>query len=127
MSDLAGMRILIVEDDPECATSLAELLDAYDCLPTVTHSLSEARQAWTNGQFDLALVDLTLGTQSGLDLALEWLAASEAKAKVVLLSGREPTPRELARFSDGAPPFLLKPVDIDGLIELSASAGRRTV
>jgi DNA-binding response OmpR family regulator len=126
MNELTGMRILIVEDDEECAVSLAELLEAYDCVPAVSHSLAAAREAWSVGRFDLALVDLTLGAENGLDLAIEWLATDEGRGRVVLLSGREPTAAELSRFPDGAAPFLLKPVDIDRLIELSEAVGLRS-
>lgn len=103
----ARPHVLVVEDDQDCAEELAELLECFGCMVTVAAGIGEARVARVASAIRLAVVDLGLAGESGLDLALEW--SGDREVRVVVLSGRTLTPGERAAFTAGPPVVLLKP------------------
>lgn len=116
------IRLLLVEDDPDSAEELAELLESHGMTIRVAATAAEARTLQSNFAPEIALVDLQLGESSGAQLAAEWQA--RGNTVVVLLSGRELTLAERALFgADGPPPLLAKPLNIHALKEL-VLAGR---
>lgn len=107
MTAPASPHVLVVEDDRDCAEELAELLESFGCKVTVAGSVAEARVARIVSAIRLAVVDLGLAGESGLDLALEW--SGDRDVRVVVLSGRTLTPGERAAFVAEPPVVLLKP------------------
>lgn len=107
MTDPAFPHVLVVEDDRDCAEELAELLECFGCKVTLAGSIAEARVARVTSGIRMAVVDLGLAGESGLDLALEW--SGDRDVRVVVLSGRTLTPGESAAFVAGPPVVLLKP------------------
>lgn len=103
-------RVLVVDDDIDCAEELAELLGCIGCLAEVATSPAEARACVARERFDLALVDLHLGTDSGLTLVADW--AHGAGPRVVVISGRALRADEQARIGANPPFCLTKPVDM---------------
>lgn len=68
---MAGKRILIVEDDPEIAESLSDMLELLEHkVAGIAESFDEAFQILEKNEVDLLLLDIQLkGTKSGLDVA----------------------------------------------------------
>lgn len=64
-------RLLVVDDEPENARMLADVLaeEGYDV--AVAHSGAEALRAWESSHFDAALLDALMPDVSGWDLARE--------------------------------------------------------
>lgn len=118
MTMSANCRVLVIDDDTECAGELAELLESYGCETGVAATLSQARDVAEALQPHCAIVDVVMGPDSGIDLALEWAAEGRESPRVVLLSGRALNAAELARFDGPPPPMLLKPADISRLLTL---------
>ncbi len=64
-------RVLIVEDEPDFAAYLAQVLASDGFETNVAHSLEEARNALAGSHFDLLTLDIELGDGSGGDLLVE--------------------------------------------------------
>lgn len=68
---MSGQRILIVEDDPEIAASLSDILELMDHeVVGIAESFVAADQFLEKNEVGLILLDIQLkGSKSGLDLA----------------------------------------------------------
>lgn len=67
---LKGMAVLIVEDEAIINLDLAMTAEAFGARQVVSaHSLEEARTALSVGQFDIAVLDLSLPDGDSLPLA----------------------------------------------------------
>lgn len=117
-------RILVVDDDRECAAELTELLICLGYEASPAHSLSEARAICENRIFDFALVDVELGADSGVDLAIQWRAAGNGVPRPFLLSGRKLSCAEQTLL-EGTVLTLSKPLDLDLLEALIVQQGER--
>ena len=102
------MRVLIVDDEPNIRRTLHVALEAMG------HSVEEAstgRDALKRGEgrpFDVALVDLRLGGESGLDL-LEPLLAQSQRLAVVVITAHASIDTALDAMRRGAFDYLPKP------------------
>ena len=92
--------ILVVEDEAELAAEMAELFDSFGhvaaCAGTVEAALAKLR---AYPSIKGALVDLGLGTESGLDLIRRVAQDPELSArhiKFLVLSGRTPDAEEIS-------------------------------
>ena len=67
----SGERILIVDDEAQVCRLMGRILwqDGHAC--TLANSVSEARELLEAEEFQLAICDINLGSESGLDLATE--------------------------------------------------------
>ncbi|MBC2581411.1 LytTR family DNA-binding domain-containing protein [Clostridium sp. DJ247] len=67
------MNILIVEDDEYQRRNLVKMIEDIDCTYNILEAanLKEARKLLKNNNIDLFYLDISLGTESGLDLASE--------------------------------------------------------
>jgi DNA-binding response OmpR family regulator len=69
MNPAAGIRVLLIEDEPIVAMLAEDLLDSIGCAVVATAAtISEARSAITTVKFDIAMVDINLGGEDGLIL-----------------------------------------------------------
>jgi CheY-like chemotaxis protein len=70
MNPAAGIRVLIVEDEPIVAMLAEDLLDSIGCVIAGTAaSIAEARHAIETIIFDVALIDVNLDGEDGLIVA----------------------------------------------------------
>lgn len=110
------MRILLVEDDPKLAASLAEHVTAegfaLDCVQTY-HAASEAIAA---NAYDCILLDIGLPDGNGLDL-LHDIAQQDYDPGVIILTARGDIDDRLRGLYSGADDYLAKPFS---LLELTA-------
>jgi PAS domain S-box-containing protein len=93
-------RILHVEDD-ESLTRLVDELLSDDADVVAAHTLSDARGRLDSTQYDLVILDISLGDGSGLDLLPLLGGEGRASPPVILYSATEPS-RELAERVQGA-------------------------
>jgi DNA-binding NarL/FixJ family response regulator len=81
-----ALRSLIVDDNPHFLAAARDLLDRQGMdVVGVASSGADAVQLATEFNPDIALVDIDLGDESGLEVARE-LAAGDGQARVVLIS-----------------------------------------
>lgn len=103
-------RILVVDDQPEVADLLRSdlVVDGHEVV--TARSLGEASRLFTqDSQFDLAVVDVMLGQDSGYELAGELIARSTEYLPVLLVTAGT-IDRERA-FAAGADDFIGKPIE----------------
>lgn len=115
-SALAGLRVLLVEDDDAVRAVTQSFLVEMGCLVSAHASASQALAALQGGEgIDLLLTDLSLGQGlRGDQLALRALQVAPS-LKVLLVSGyAAATGRDAATLSW---PLLSKPYDRDSLAE----------
>jgi CheY-like chemotaxis protein len=58
--NLAGLRILVLEDEPIIAMALEELLEDDGARPTVVATLAQAFEALEDAGFDAAVLDINV-------------------------------------------------------------------
>lgn len=93
-------RILHVEDDESLTLLVNELL-SEEADVVAAHSLAEARRAVNSGQYDLVILDITLGDGSGLDILPLLRRPGRVAPPVILYSASEPS-RELTGLVQAA-------------------------
>jgi CheY-like chemotaxis protein len=70
MSDLAGIRVLLIEDEPIVAVLAEDMLDVIGCIVAATvATVSAALAAVASLSFDMAMVDINLDGEDGLAVA----------------------------------------------------------
>ncbi|MEM7269752.1 MAG: response regulator transcription factor [Pseudomonadota bacterium] len=101
------MKVALVEDDEDLCAVIAEQLRGSDefHLVGVGGTLAEG-EALIRSRFDILLVDLRLGAESGIDLIRSARAASPAKIVVISVHGDEKS--TLSAIEAGADGYLLK-------------------
>jgi len=113
---LAGLRVLVVDDDPQVRDALARLLT----LEGASLVLAEHGQACSDlldqdGAFDLVLSDIAMPVLDGIRLQ-QRLARERPALPVILMTGQEPVLGD-ARAGDKPPLILRKPLDTATLRE----------
>ncbi|MET0311568.1 MAG: response regulator, partial [Burkholderiaceae bacterium] len=104
--DETGWRLLLVEDNPDAADTMAMALEAYGYEVTHAGTCSDAIRVGRAGQFDIVLTDLGLPDGSGIEVGREL----SPKVPVIALSGYG-APTDLQRSkSAGFSGHLVKPV-----------------
>ncbi len=103
-------RALVVDDQPEVAELLRTDLaaDGHDVAVSTTLAAAAARIA-NDEPYDLAVIDVMLGADSGYDLA-EWISASSPEYVPILLVTAGTIDRERG-FAAGADDFIGKPIE----------------
>ena len=101
-------RVLIVDDDPEFAEGIADILEAHGYTVAVAHSAEQARSVIQDFDAWVALVDIRLGTDSGLDLIAD---LKEARPGIfcVMISGYTEVESAIRALREGVHEYLRKP------------------
>jgi DNA-binding NarL/FixJ family response regulator len=122
-----GYRILLVDDHPAIRQGVGLLLAlGKHVICGAVPDVAEARRGLDQGNVDLVLLDLSLGTGSGLDL----LAEVTARGLPAVVYSMHEVPETIERaFQAGAQGYVTKREDPEVLLEAVATvmAGRRFV
>ncbi|HET8997366.1 MAG TPA: response regulator [Acetobacteraceae bacterium] len=100
-------HIMVVDDDREIRDLLGRFLEKHRLRVTTVRDAREARRAWTNGHYQLIVLDLMLPGESGLDLA-RWLRSVSDVPIVMLTAMGEETDRIIG-LELGADDYVPKP------------------
>jgi len=110
----AGMRLLLVEDDPQLGDGLTVgLRQAGFAVDWVKDGLA-ADQALATETFDLLVLDLGLPKLEGMEV-LKRLRGRGQVLPVLILTARDATADKIAGLDSGADDYLVKPIDLDEL------------
>lgn len=109
----AQPRILIAEDDASFRETLAVEFQERDYDVTAIACLSDFDNLF-NKHFDFAVVDLKLGTDSGLEL-IERLHRDAPDTTSVVLTGYSSIATAVKAIKLGAANYLTKPVSMDDI------------
>ena len=81
-----GLRLLVIEDDPETLQLMLEMLELMGHWATGVKSAELAMARYLDGAFDIVLTDVGLPALSGLDLAQTLI--ERHGARIVFATGR---------------------------------------
>jgi DNA-binding NtrC family response regulator len=121
-SPLAGLSVLLLEDELLLRKRLAGFLEKEGAEVTVVSSVASARQALDSISFDAALIDVNLPDGRGTDLLRDKLFAPTTNVIVMTAEGGVAGAVEALRA--GAADYLVKPFDPDELPVRLAQARR---
>ncbi len=102
------MRVLIVDDEPNIRSSLKVALESMKHTVQSAGSLDEAVACLDRAEFDLALVDLRLGKESGFHL-LDAIASRSSRLPVVIVTAYSSIETAVDAMRRGAFDYLPKP------------------
>lgn len=106
-------NVLVVEDDDAVRALLGDVLDLAGYNFVLTRGGSEMREAFAAGEFDVAIIDVSLrGDEDGFALAKE----ARAKGCAVVLTTGDPGQR--ARLEASGENHLMKPFRMRQLAQL---------
>jgi CheY-like chemotaxis protein len=111
----AGLRILVVEDDPDSALSAATLLRLYGHQVQVARCGTEALDLARKGETDVVLLDIAMPGMSGYDLARQLRRNNGHVPLLVAVTGCGQAEDRQRSQEAGIDLHLLKPVEPDEL------------
>jgi two-component system response regulator RegA len=110
----ASRVLLVVDDDEIFRERLCRAMERRGFQAIGAASVSEAQAIARNQAVDYAVIDLKLGSTSGLDL-VPALRASRPDCRVVMLTGYGNIATAVAAIKAGAVDYLAKPADADDI------------
>ncbi|MFI5285541.1 MAG: response regulator transcription factor [Candidatus Dormibacteria bacterium] len=120
------MRVLVVEDEPEVAGSLARGLAEAGMSVDVALSGEEALDALRSGlAYDVAVLDVMLGGDlDGIGLCRH-LRSQATPTAILMLTARDDVKDRLAGFDAGADDYLAKPFHFEEVLARVRALSRR--
>ncbi|MEM9488879.1 MAG: response regulator transcription factor [Myxococcota bacterium] len=121
------MNILIVEDNPDLAESVADFFEAKGDTAHIAGDADEAEHALDGRTFDAAIIDIMLpGGRSGVQLCRSLRrTASGATLPVLFLTALDALDDKLTGFEAGANDYLTKPFSLHELYARIRALTRR--
>jgi two-component system response regulator HydG len=119
-----GLKVLVIDDEPFHAETVAESLErvGYEC--TVAVSGKEGARLIEQDEFDVVLTDLKMADLDGLAILRK--AREEAPdAEVVMITGHGDVKTAVEAIKQGAANYLTKPVDVAELRAIVDKAAER--
>jgi len=107
--------ILIVDDDVVFAQTLALAMTRRGHRVSTAENINAALLLAATQAFDAVVLDLRLGTESGLHL-IEPLRVQQPQARILLLTGYASIATAVAAIKLGAVQYLPKPASVDEIL-----------
>jgi len=114
------MRVLLVDDETEFVTALAERLSLRGFVTETAFSGEEALGKISQSRPEVVLLDMLMPGMSGLEV-LKQIKRDHPEIKVILLTGRGSWDG-IQGIREGAYDCLMKPIQIEELMQIMASA-----
>ncbi len=111
------MKVLVVDNEQSFASTLADHLGQCGIEARSVYSGEEALASVPEFRPDVMIVDLQMPDMSGLDV-LAQVKALDPTIEVILLTGNGSFDIGIASMQLGAFDYILKPVDLDQLLEI---------
>lgn len=119
-----GNRILVVDDDHEIRSLLADYLDAHGFSTVTAADGEQMHAALRNSPVDLIVLDLTLPGEDGLSLCRNLRSSSQVP--VIMLTARSESFDRILGLEMGADDYLTKPFEPRELYARIRNVLRRT-
>lgn len=101
-------RILVVDDDEQIRNSLPRLLELSGYSSTTASDAAEARLRLEEQEFALALIDVGMPGESGMQL-LEYVSSECRGTAAVMVTGRDDPALATTALEIGAYGYIIKP------------------
>ena len=110
-------RVLIVEDEPDMNSLLAEVLTAYGYEPVRASDVEEALAAIAREAPDALLLDLMLPGRSGLELCRQLKTSRQTRRiPIVICTALDRAADRRNGYEAGADDYVTKPLTPEGLV-----------
>jgi DNA-binding NtrC family response regulator len=117
-------RVLLVDDEEEFVSVLAERLEARDLAVETAPSGEIALEKAAKQPFDAILLDMAMPGMNGIE-TLKGLLEINRDLQIILLTGQATLGQAVEAMKLGAMDLLEKPVEIDTLVARIDDAARR--
>ncbi|MGB0682349.1 MAG: response regulator transcription factor [Magnetovibrionaceae bacterium] len=111
------MRILVMEDDPELADQIAEMLRDESFAVDVVHDGEEGLEYGLETPYDAVILDPGLPTMDGFSVLRRWRDKGLTMPVIVLTGSRKEVADMKEGVRAGATNYLTKPVDLELLLD----------
>jgi len=108
--------VLLVDDEKEFASTLAERLNLRGLRVQTAYSGEEAIETMARNPVQVVVLDLMMPGMSGLAV-LETLRKNYPDSRIILLTGMGSVSDGVKGMKMGAFDYLMKPVEIDSLMQ----------
>jgi len=108
-------RLLLVDDDEVFCQVLGEALARRGFQVSIAHDMVSAMDLARRDDPEYAVVDLRIGSDSGLELVKQ-LADMEERVRIVILTGFASVATAVEAIKLGAVHYLTKPADADEIV-----------
>ena len=118
---MANIKLLIIDDEVEFATTLCQRLQIRNFDATCVHSGGEGLAVLNEIKPEVVILDLKMPDMDGLDV-LEKIKEHDQSIEVILLTGHGFVGSGVEAMEKGAFDYLMKPVYLNELLEKINSA-----
>lgn len=108
------MRVLLVEDEPDLASTIAQALRESGYAVDVATDGQQAIEKATSWEYDALVLDLMLPKRSGLEVLRT--VRTERSTPVLILSARDTLADRVSGLDLGADDYLVKPFSLTELL-----------
>jgi DNA-binding response OmpR family regulator len=119
-----GLKILLVEDNPDFGVDVSSLLELQGCDVTHCFDGDKAFEVFCNHRFNFCIIDLMLPGIDGFTLT-ERVRNRDAQIPVVIISKRAHKDDKQKAFNLGVDDYMVKPFDGDELVWRVKAIARR--
>jgi DNA-binding response OmpR family regulator len=123
---MSQLKVLLVDDEQEFVTTLAERLELRGMHVKIATDGEMALGLVETDPPQVVVLDVMMPGLSGMEV-LERIKAVESSIQVILLTGHGGTKDGIKGMQLGAFDYLIKPVDIDELIEKLNEAAKNVL
>jgi two-component system, OmpR family, response regulator len=118
-------RLLLVEDDPNLGTLLAEYLRAKGFAVELRTDGQQGWDAYAQGGYELLILDVMMPVKDGFTLARE-IRAKDKTTPIVFLTAKSMKQDTIQGFEQGADDYITKPFSMEELLLRVTAVLRRT-
>lgn len=112
------LKVAIVDDDKDSSELLAEILAQHHIDSIALTSADDAfRLVMQNKSIGLLITDLRMEPFDGLELIRKIRESERAELPIIIISGNAEVPDAIEAMHLSVVDFLLKPIDVDKLME----------
>jgi NtrC-family two-component system response regulator AlgB len=103
-----GLSVLVVDDETNIRKTISLCLEIEGCRVRAVSNFDDAVKEIKQGVFDVAFLDLRLGTKNGLDL-IPYLQFHSPSAKIVIITAYASIDSAIEAIRKGATDYIPKP------------------
>jgi DNA-binding response OmpR family regulator len=124
MPDMPSDRILLVDDEKEFTSVLAERLQSRGLRVDVADDGQSALALAAKTEYDVIILDLAMPVLDGIE-TLKRLRERKPDSQIILLTGQATIQKSIEAMKHGAVDLMEKPADIQGLLARIEQASQR--
>lgn len=108
------MKVLLIEDNLELASSISEFLAREGYICEVSYNIRDAQDKLISFQYDCVLLDIMLPDGNGLQI-LSFMRQERIQSSILILSAKNSLDDKVAGLEEGADDYLTKPFHLPEL------------